>query len=203
MSAEVEIHRLAEAVIWQRYDATVKTDLFSTALPTVGGTYLIDPIELKPDEIESVIGGRQVAGIIITNVNHARASAFFRNRFAVPVYAQRAAHADLALTGPIQNIEDSELSELSVLSVAGAALGEIALHSTARSGTLILGDALINAGSLGFTFLPAKYCSNHKLMRKSLRRLLDYEFDRIFFAHGTPIITRARQRLAALLECEG
>jgi glyoxylase-like metal-dependent hydrolase (beta-lactamase superfamily II) len=36
-------------------------------------------------------------------------------------------------------------------------------------------------------------------MIRSLRRLLDFDFNRIFFAHGNPIVTRARERLASLL----
>ena len=64
---------------------------------------------------------------------------------------------------------------------------------------MIMGDALINFEPYGFTFLPAKYCSNAKMMRRSLPKLLDYSFDRMLFAHGTPIVCGARQRLEELL----
>ena len=37
-------------------------------------------------------------------------------------------------------------------------------------------------------------------MRKSLRRLLDYRFERILFAHGMPILERGRSRLEQLLD---
>jgi len=67
-------------------------------------------------------------------------------------------------------------------------------------GTLIVGDALINFESYGFTFLPAKYCSNQKQMRRSLRKLLDYRAQRMLFAHGTPILSDASERLRGLLE---
>jgi glyoxylase-like metal-dependent hydrolase (beta-lactamase superfamily II) len=62
-----------------------------------------------------------------------------------------------------------------------------------------MGDALINFEPYGFTFLPAKYCSNQKQMRRSLRKLLDYKAERIFFAHGTPILAGASERLKSLL----
>ena len=61
-------------------------------------------------------------------------------------------------------------------------------------GTLIVGDALINFEPHGFAFLPPKYCSNPKQMRRSLRKLLDYDFERMLFAHGTPILHGARAR---------
>ena len=66
-------------------------------------------------------------------------------------------------------------------------------------GTMIMGDALINFEPYDFTLLPAKYCSNAKLMRRSLPKLLDYSFDRMLFAHGTPIVSGAWQRLEELL----
>ena len=68
-----------------------------------------------------------------------------------------------------------------------------------RAGTLIFGDALINMGSNGFSFLPNKYCFNPKLMRRSLRKVLDYPCERILFAHGTPILSQAKSRLTNLL----
>jgi glyoxylase-like metal-dependent hydrolase (beta-lactamase superfamily II) len=64
---------------------------------------------------------------------------------------------------------------------------------------VIVGDALINFEPHGFDLLPPKYCTNQKRMIRSLRRLLDLDFKRIFFAHGNPIVTRARDRLASLL----
>jgi hypothetical protein len=36
-------------------------------------------------------------------------------------------------------------------------------------------------------------------MIRSLRHLLDFDFNRLFFAHGNPIVTRGRERLASLL----
>ncbi len=65
-----------------------------------------------------------------------------------------------------------------------------------------MGDAVINFGSHGFSFLPAKYCLDHRLMRKSLRKLLDYGVDRMLFAHGTPVLSRARERLRRLLDAD-
>ena len=35
--------------VWQAYDSKVKADLFSTALETQAGTFLVDPIPLGSD----------------------------------------------------------------------------------------------------------------------------------------------------------
>jgi glyoxylase-like metal-dependent hydrolase (beta-lactamase superfamily II) len=64
---------------------------------------------------------------------------------------------------------------------------------------MVVGDALINFEPHGFGLLPAKYCLDPSLMRQSLRKLLDYAFDRMLFAHGTPILSGARARLERLL----
>ena len=87
------------------------------------------------------------------------------------------------------------------MTIDGAAPGEIALF-WAGAGTLIVGDALINFEPAGFALLPAKYCTNQRTMRRSLRKLLDCQAERIFFAHGSPITTRASERLRQLLDAD-
>src|SRR3712207_7604903 len=52
--------------------------------------------------------------------------------------------------------------------------------------------------SYGFALLPAKYCTSQKQMRRSLRKLLDYEFERIVFAHGFPVVTRSEEHTSEL-----
>jgi hypothetical protein len=182
--------------LWRYYDAGIKTDLFSTGLQTESGTFLIDPIFLAPDAMAHL---NRVAGIIVTNDNHERATAQFAERFHVPIWV--GATAATALAGAALIAPDSPLAPgLTAIPVDGAAVGEIAIHWEAESGTMVIGDALINFEPYGFTFLPAKYCSNFKLMRASLRKLLDYSFERMLFSHGEPILSHARERLKALLE---
>ena len=64
---------------------------------------------------------------------------------------------------------------------------------------MIVGDALINFEPHGFGLLPAKYCLDANLMRRSLGKLLDHAFERMLFAHGTPILSGARVRVEQLL----
>lgn len=188
MNDEAELDQVAPGLfIWQRYDSAVKADLFSTAMVTPAGVYLVDPIPIKSAALRPVLEGGEVVGVILTNANHARASAEFAERFHV------------AIAGKGRPGERPSL-EITFIEIEGAAEGEIALHLARDGGTLIMGDALINMDSSGFAFLPAKYCSNHKLMRKSLRQLLDCRFERILFAHGLPILSQAHARLTELLK---
>ncbi|MEO5721395.1 MAG: hypothetical protein ABIR71_08005 [Chthoniobacterales bacterium] len=201
MSLEIAYHRLSPGLaIWQRYDHTVKADLFATKLSTEAGVYLIDPFSLPPNTMADLCADERVTGVVITNDNHHRAAADFAAQFDVPIYAHRGASGERV--GPqLRELGDGTVIApgFQAITIDGAASGEIALHVEAEGGTLILGDALINMGSFGFNFLPAKYCQDSKLMRQSLRKLLDYPCKRILFSHGTPIVSKAQSRLAALL----
>jgi glyoxylase-like metal-dependent hydrolase (beta-lactamase superfamily II) len=99
------------------------------------------------------------------------------------------------------DLQDKEEIEpgLRAVAIEGAPAGEIALYYEADGGTMVVGDALINFDPHGFGLLPAKYCRDYKLMRRSLPKLLDYAFERMLFAHGTPILSSARERLEKLL----
>ena len=195
------MHQLsASLAVWHRYDPTVKADLYSTRLMATSGTYLVDPIQLDSAAFQVLLEGDHVAGLIVTNGNHARAALEFSQELSAPIYAHAAARTDLQGADVIELTDGLSIaSDLTALTIEGAGPGEIALHSAGEGGTLVVGDALINMGSAGFSFLPPKYCTKPKLMRKSLRKLLDYSFERILFAHGAPIVSQARPRLVELL----
>ena len=201
MNPPVELHEVWPGLfIWQRYDAAVKADLFSTGISTAAGLYLVDPIASGDSAIAGRLAEASVAGVIATNANHDRAVADFARRYSAPIYVHREARGAIEPPDMVEIVPGADTPPgLATVGIEGAAPGEIAIHEPRDGGTLIIGDALINFGAHGFTFLPAKYCSNPRLMRKSLRKLLDYNFERILFAHGTPIVANARARLAELL----
>lgn len=186
--------------VWQKYENSVKAELFSTALSTQTGTYVVDPITLDTNGLLQLGTSLKIAGICVTNCNHARAATEFATTFAVPIYV----HNELRRNAEFPNatgLHDGELlaQGLTALTLEGGPAGEMALHCEENGGTMVLGDALINFEPSGFRLLPEKYCMNARLMRRSLRKLLDHPFDRIFFAHGTPILSKARARLEQLL----
>ena len=188
------------AFVWHRYDSAMKAELFATALATASGVWLIDPFAVAMPPLIEALGRLPISGIIVTNENHIRASADFAAEFQVSIHASGETRGAFQPNVIVETTDGARLSDdLSVISLEGAAAGEIALHFADETGTLVVGDALINFGEHGFTFLPAKYCANAKLMRKSLRKLLDYRFERILFAHGMPIVSHGRRRLEALL----
>ena len=203
MAIACELVQVAPSLsIWQTYDPALKADLFSTAITTRNGSFLVDPIPLADAAIAQLLKAGSVSGVIVTNSNHLRASADFAARFSVPIFAHAETFPDQAFPGTKVGDGGKIFDELAVIGIEGAAAGEIVLHSAPNGGTLITGDALINFEPYGFTFLPHKYCSNEKQMRSSLRKLLAHKTERMLFAHGPPILSRAGERLQQLLDAD-
>jgi len=197
-----DLLRLSHSLwLWQAYDPAVKSDLFSTAVKTRAGLFLIDPIPLVSSCLEELTGPAGVAGVLVTNLNHPRAAAAFARQFDAPIFAADSVVREFPADGATAIADGAKIGPgVSAIAIDGAAPGETAFHFEDHGGTMVVGDALINFETYGFTLLPAKYCSDQKAMRRSLGRLLDWPFQRLLFAHGTPILASARERLEALLQ---
>jgi metallo-beta-lactamase superfamily protein len=201
MPVASDLLRLSSSLwLWQAYDPAVKSDLFSTAIKTTAGLFFIDPIPLASSCLEELTGRADVAGVLVTNWNHPRATEAFARQFDAPIFAGVSV-LDQFEAGAATSIADGAKigPGISAIAIVGAASGETAFHFEEEGGTMVLGDALINFEPSGFALLPAKYCSNQRAMQRSLRRLLDWPFERLLFAHGMPILASARERLEALL----
>jgi hypothetical protein len=188
--------------LWQAYDPKAKAELFSTAVLTPAGLLIVDPISLAGPAIAELLQFAAVAGIVVTNSNHTRASLEFAKRFSTTLFA----HGESldAKQTPFTELAngDTICADVEVIAIDGAAAGEIALHQPSNGGTIIIGDALINFEPYGFSLLPGKYCSDEGEMQRSLRRLLAVKSERLLFAHGTPILSGATDRLQKLLDVD-
>ena len=186
--------------IWQAYDPAVKAELYSTSLRLDDRLFLVDPILIAPDALEELTALASISSVIVTNANHARAAALFAAKSGAAILAS-AVTASLLFDLEILAVDAGNLigDRIEVIAIAGAAEGEIALHCKDDGGAIVVGDALIHFEPNGFALLPPKYCSDQELMRRSLRQLLDFSFERLLFAHGTPIVSSARSKLEALL----
>jgi glyoxylase-like metal-dependent hydrolase (beta-lactamase superfamily II) len=188
---------LPNYALWHSYDRKLNAELFSTALLAGNELTVIDPIALPPAHQRELDSAGLVVRIVITNANHAREAVTFAQSYSAPIFAPLELRAELPLSHCLQH--DLAIGPLRVIRIEGAAEGEFAFYHRDDGGTVIVGDALINFDPHGFTFLPRKYCTNQKQMIRSLRKLLDLDFARIFFAHGNPIMVRAREKLESLL----
>lgn len=197
MRAE-EFHTVRENLFfWQAYEPAVKCDLSCCARRIGGRLLFIDPIPLAEPALAELIASAPPAAIVLTNGNHARAAAAFRDRFSIPIFAHAAAAPELGLQIDAPLAEGTPvLDALTVVALPGAVAGEIALHG---GDVLHVGDALIHLDPTGFAVLPARYCTDARALRGSLGKLLPFEFELLTFAHGLPLISGARRRLAHLL----
>jgi glyoxylase-like metal-dependent hydrolase (beta-lactamase superfamily II) len=188
---------------WQYYDPKIRAELCSSAILVGGKIYLVDPILLEASQLDRLCRKAPPAGIIITNANHARASAYYSKELSVPILARSASFRDKKPVHFVKIFAGTKIgAELEVIALEGAVAGEIALYDPLKGGTLIVGDALINFEPTGFAVLPGKYCLNERHLRQSLWERLIRPSERILFAHGTPILSGASVRLRQLLDVD-
>ena len=183
--------------VWQAYAPAVKCDLSCCARRFGNDLVFIDPVPLAKGALAELTADARPIAIVLTNGNHARAAAEFRDRFSIPVLAHGAAAEEqgIAIDQPLAE-GDTALGHLVVVEIEGAPPGEIALHA---DGIAHVGDALINLDPMGFTTLPEKYCADAREMRRALGNLLRFDFELLTFAHGLPLVSQARRRLEKLL----
>jgi len=73
-----DLHHLLPGLwLWQTYDSSVKADLSSSAILTGSGVYIVDPIALADEELRQLSEAAPIAGIVVTNANHARTSSAY------------------------------------------------------------------------------------------------------------------------------
>ena len=183
---------------WSVYDPSVKTELCCCAFETSDGIVICDPVPLAEEAREELFTGRNPCGILLTSANHDRDSAAWAQHYGVEIWAHTAARGHVQAT---RWFEDGEtVFGAKAISLDGFAVGETAFW---RDGLLFLGDALIHIEPYGFAMLPDKYCEDPKAARESLKKLLPCPAETLTFAHGLPIVARAAERLAALVNATG
>jgi glyoxylase-like metal-dependent hydrolase (beta-lactamase superfamily II) len=196
-----EIHRVTATLFaWQAYDPSSRVDLTSVAHLVGGRLVLVDPVELAEEaEAELFAAGDPVA-IILTNGNHARAGARLARAWQLPVLCHEAAATEAGIAADACVDDGQELlGGLTVITLPGGAAGELALYH-AGTETLSFGDLVINLPGHEFSLLPDKYCLDPRQARASLQKLRHLAVSRVTFAHGWPVVTGARERLAGLFQ---
>lgn len=202
MKPVAEVHRFAPgAFYWETYSEEIKADLSCAGWRDEEEAVLIDPVPMTMNALDWVVARADRAVVLLTNGNHERGSSWFHQRFHLPVWAHGDAVPELKHK-KVRVFSDGDTLPAGVkaICIPGSAPGETAFYTPKHGGIVFMGDALVNMESLGgLTFLPDKYCKDPELSRKSLRRLLDLDFEMMTFAHGKPIVRGAKERVAKLL----
>lgn len=164
------------------------------------GNLSIDPV-LPGEQDLAAIERMGVASIVLTNRNHTRGATTIHARTGAPVLI----HADDAAYARSQGTAiDRELSAgdrigpLTIEPVPGKSPGEVVLHWPQRR-LLFVGDAIIGNPPGHCSLLREKVLDDPPRLRRSVRNLLDLDFDALLVGDGTPILQDAKARLAELV----
>jgi glyoxylase-like metal-dependent hydrolase (beta-lactamase superfamily II) len=165
------------------------------AVSTEVGTVLIDPPNPGEAGWPTVDLFEPFAGVWLTNRNHSRAAAVFRERYGLTVWAHEAdaerleAGADRVVAGNTTIAGDIE-----IVPVPGKSPGEIAFHLP-RSRALIVGDLVIGVPAGELSTYPDEVIDDKAELHHSAARLLDYDFDALLLCDGQPLPSGGKDRL--------
>ena len=165
------------------------------AVATEEGTLLIDPPEPAEDGWGAVDLLEPFAGVWITNRNHSRAAATFRERYGVSVWAHEA-DADQLEAGVDGTVRGDERlpGDVQIVHVPGKSPGEVAFHLP-RSRALVVGDFVIGVPAGALATYPDKGIDDMEQLHRSAARLLDYDFEALLLCDGEPLPSGGRQKL--------
>jgi hypothetical protein len=141
--------------------------------------------------------------IVLTNRHHLRDSERYAEAFGCPIRCCEAGLYEFA-RGP--SVEGFVFGEELAPGMTAHQLGAIcpddtALHiRTGDVGALAFADGLTRPRGGGLTFVPGFLMGDDPSavrdgLRKSLRTLLDLDFDNLLFAHGEPLIAGGKAAL--------
>jgi glyoxylase-like metal-dependent hydrolase (beta-lactamase superfamily II) len=190
-------HSQPDLLTWQVFSPEHRCELTANAVMAGGRWFLFDPIPLAAPAVAALRQRGPLAAVVLTNANHERAAARWRELTGAPVWADAAAPLELSDVhrfDPATNAwEGWEIHRLT-----GGAPGEIALRREEAS-LLVLGDAVFDLPRHGLGVLPEKYCTDRPRLLAALRELVHRPFERAALAHGGPLQPGAARCIASLL----
>ncbi|MCY3729655.1 MAG: hypothetical protein OXF97_11765 [Nitrospira sp.] len=163
---------------------------------------LVDPLPLSDDDFTKLANAGQVDYILLTNRDHERESAAYKEALNTRVYVPQADAPEMSVT-PDKTFVDGELlpGGIWVIHLSNQkSPGESALFLQQGRGILIVGDALLGKPEGAVSMLPAEKYADPAKAREGLHRLLKYNFDSLLVGDGTSILTGAKAVVTKALE---
>ena len=163
---------------------------------------LVDPPPLSDADLTQLTNVGQVDYILLTNRDHERESATYKEALNARVYVPQADAPEMSVT-PDKTFIDGELLPGGIWVVHLShqkSPGESALFVQQGRGILIVGDALLGKPEGSVSMLPAEKYTDPDKAREGLRRLLKYEFDSILVGDGSSILTGAKAAVIQALD---
>jgi len=184
-------------------------DLNGYAIRVAGCTTLVDPPALGEDEWPSFDVMKPIATIVLTNRDHVRDAELFRTRCGARLVAGADEVRQLAPIAINEAVREGDLiaGALRVIHLPGKSAGEIGLyfdpayHAVSREmgGILLLGDAIIGDPPGALSLIPEPKLDDPPKLKRSLRKLLDYDFDVLLLCDGQPVLRGGKLKVAEFL----
>ena len=172
-------------------------------------TVLVDPPAPEEDDWSSFDVIKPITKIVVTNRDHVRDSELFRMRFGAHLVAGVDEVTQLAPIGVDEAVSEGELiaGALQVIHLPGKSAGEIGLyfspahHARSREmgGILLLGDAIIGNPPGTLSLIPEPKLDNSSKLKRSLRKLLDYDFEVLLLCDGQSVLSGGKLKVVDFL----
>ena len=191
---------LPDIFTWSVFSEPHGYDFNGYLLRHAAGNLCIDPVQPGVETLAD-IARLGAATIILTNRNHSRAANAVRERTGATTLIHPADAAHARSQGAIVDGElpiDATVGPLTIRHAPGKSPGEVVLHWPQRR-LVFVGDAVIGNPPGQCTLLREKVMDDPPRLRRSVRALLELDFDTLLFGDGVPILKGAKERLAALV----
>jgi hypothetical protein len=186
--------------MWSVFQADKGYAFNGFAVATEDGTVLVDPPEPSEEGWGATDMLEPFAGLWVTNRNHSRAAAAFRERYGLRVSAHEADAGKLEARADAMVHGDELLpGDIRIIHVPGKSPGEIAFH-VPRSDALIVGDVVIGVPAGGLSTYPEKVIEDMEQLHRSAAHLLEYDFDALLLCDGEPIPQGGKQKLQEFVD---
>jgi glyoxylase-like metal-dependent hydrolase (beta-lactamase superfamily II) len=161
---------------------------------------VFDP--LVPDEGIEWFDERPVERVVLSNRHHLRHAERFGERFGCPILASEPGLHEFAGGPEVQGFAfgDRLADDVVALEMDAICPDDTALLIEARPGVLLIADAIVNYGGLGFvsdSLIGDDPDAVKRRTRERAAELAERDFDALLFAHGAPMAEAGK---AALLQ---
>lgn len=186
---------------WSWFSDEKKLDFNGLFLSVGEHRILVDPPPMTPADVQQIQRGGRVDYILITNRDHVREAAAYKNQFACQLWLPET-DASLMEVKADKTYKDGELLSGGIWAIHlhdQKSPGECALFIQQGKGIMIVGDALIGKPPGAVSMLPPEKYTNPAKARDGLHRLLKYNFDTLLVGDGASILSGAKPAVETAL----
>lgn len=187
---------------WTAPRASIGSDVSSYYLQRE--RVLIDPMT-PPEGLRWFEEHGRPEHVLLTNRHHDRDAWTLQEAFGCAVHCVRNGLHELEGRGTVEPFDfgDALPGGIVAYEVDAICPDECALHAPAQR-ALACADGVVRRPADGpLTFVPDRFMDDPERtkagLRDAYRRLLDLDFERLLLAHGDPLVTGAKDALAAFV----